>query len=310
MRAEHYSEGPFIRLVESFTPELRPDVMWLTGGEPLLRPKLVRRLAERARASGTATALLSGMWFAGVGVPRPVARALRALDHVSASIDRFHEAEVPRAAVLAVLRELLNEGLDVSVHLVVDGQGDSYLERAVDDIRTTLEDRCPVHVSVLAPVGRGADIADGQLLRASTGPEPCELASWPVVVYDGTVIACCSQLAVDGPIPAHLRLGHAATDGWDVIRARALRSAMVRALRTYGPGWIADRHGGSQCDGYCETCMALSDDRAVTARVEAHMERPGIDLLERHAAATMPIATGWVDASFADLLKLGRPVTA
>lgn len=309
MQSEQHPGGPFVRLVESFTADTRPEVMWFTGGEPLLRPQLVERLAERARESGTATALLSGMWFAARDAPPAVARALRAVGHVSASVDRFHEAEVPRASVLAQLRELLDEGRDVSVHLVVDGPGDPYLERAVDDIRTTLDDRCPVHVSVLAPVGRGADISDAQLLRAGIGPQPCELVSWPVVAYDGTVIACCSQLAVDGPTPAHLRLGHAATDGWAAIRERALRSSMVRALRTYGPGLIAAEQGGRQCDGYCETCMALSDDPAVARRVEAHMARPEIELLERHAAAVMPDARGWVDAPFAELVELGRPAT-
>jgi hypothetical protein len=306
MRAEQHSADPFLRLVESFAPESRPDVMWLTGGEPLVRPRLVTQLAGRAREAGTTTALLSGMWFAERGPSDSVARALRAVDHVSASIDRFHEAEVPRAAVLAQLSDLLDEGRSVSVHLVVNGPGDPYLGEAVDDIRTVLDDRCPVHVSVLAPVGRGGDITQADLPRASMGADPCELASWPVVVYDGTVIACCSQLAVDGPTPEHLRLGHAAVDTWTVIRERALASPMVRALRTYGPGWIADRHAGGGCDGYCETCMSLSDDPAVSVRVGAHMQRPGIDLLERHAAAAMPAARQWVDPPFSELLELGR----
>jgi len=310
MRSEQHSEQPFAKLVDSFTVASHPEVVWLTGGEPLLRATLVARLAERARGSGSATALLSGMWFAERGPTPRVARALRAVDHISASIDRYHEAEVPRAAVLAQLRVLLDEGRDVSVHLVVHGPDDPYLTETVDDVRTVLDDRCPIHVSVIAPVGRGRDIANAGLLRASGTADPCELASWPVVAYDGTVIACCSQMAVDGPVPDHLRLGHAAVDSWAVIRERALTSPMVRALRTYGPGWIAERHGGGRCDGYCETCMSLSGDPAIATRVAAHMARPGIELLERHAAAAMPAATQWVDPPFGGLLELGRPVPA
>jgi pyruvate-formate lyase-activating enzyme len=310
MHAEQYDEAPFVRLVASFTPQVRPDVLWLTGGEPLLRPRLVERLAERAREAGTTTALLSGMWFAESGPSPSVARGLRAVDHVSASIDRFHEIEVPRQAVLRQLSGLLDEGRDVSVHLVVDGPDDPYFHDAVRDIRTTLDDGCPIHVSLLAPVGRGVDRARSSLASASSDPQPCELASWPVVVYDGTVIACCSQLAVDGPIPEHLRLGHAAVDGWDVIRERALTRPMVRALRTYGPGWIADRYGSGGCDGYCETCLSLSDDPGVAARVEAHMQRPGIDTLEQRAAALAPTAVRWVAPPFAELLELGRAVPA
>lgn len=310
MRSEQHGAEPFLRLVGSFTHDSRPDVMWLTGGEPLLRPQLVTRVAGRARESGTTTALISGMWFAERGPAKHVARALRAVDHVSASIDRFHEAEVPRVAVLAQLRELLDEGRDVSVHLVVEGPRDPYLGEAVGEIRAFLEDRCPIHVSVVAPIGRGTDVATGSLLPAAAAVEPCELASWPVVVYDGTVIACCSQLAVDGPIPEHLRLGHAAVDDWEAVRDRALASPMVRALRAYGPGWIAARHGAGVCDGYCETCMTLSDDPALPERVAEHMARPGTALLERHAAAAMPGAAQWVDPPFGDLLELGRPIPA
>src|SRR5438445_530284 len=87
-------------------------------------------------------------------------------------------AAYPRAAVLAQLRVLLDEGRDVSVHLVVHGPDDPYLTETVDEIRTVLDDRCPIHVSVIAPVGRGRDLANAGLLRASGTADPCELASW------------------------------------------------------------------------------------------------------------------------------------
>ncbi|CAM5496673.1 hypothetical protein SBADM41S_01393 [Streptomyces badius] len=52
------------RFVGSFTTENRPDVVMLTGGEPLLLPALAERLSTLARESGSRTALLSGMFFA------------------------------------------------------------------------------------------------------------------------------------------------------------------------------------------------------------------------------------------------------
>lgn len=68
-----------VRFVGSFTRENRPDVVMLTGGEPLLLPALVEELSARARAAGSRTALLSGMFFArSREIPPPVLRAIRA----------------------------------------------------------------------------------------------------------------------------------------------------------------------------------------------------------------------------------------
>jgi pyruvate-formate lyase-activating enzyme len=310
MRAEQHAEAPFIRLAESFTEHDRPQVMWLTGGEPLLRPGLVRALADTARRCGTTTALLTGMWFAGRHPAPAVHAALRSVGHVSASIDRFHEAEVPRAAVLRQLAGLLDDGIDVSVHLVGDGADDPYLEAAVDDIRSTLADRCPIHVSFLQRYGRAEALLPEEERPASSDALPCHLASWPVVTYDGTVVACCSQLAVDGPVPEHLRLGHAATDGWPVIRSRAESRSALRAIRTFGPGWLAAQDGAGTCGGYCATCLELGRDDVTMRRVAERMERPGVGLLEMRAETVRRQTSAWVDPRFAHLLELGRPVAA
>jgi pyruvate-formate lyase-activating enzyme len=309
MRSEQLDEAPFRTMVESFAGAQPPRLIWMTGGEPLLRPRLVSDLAIGSRRSGVASALLTGAWFAASPrPPREIQRALRVVDHVSVSIDRYHEREVPRTAVLALLGELLAEGRDVSVHLTGDRAGEPYLDQAVEEIRSALGDRCPIHVSLVGAAGRARDwLAPA----AATGPAlaaPCRLAAWPVVAFDGTVVACCSQLAIDGPVPAHLRLGDA-TDGWPAIRRRALARPMLRAIRTFGPRWIAEQDGAGDCGGYCETCLTLSADAGVADRVASRMARPQTALLERHAAAGRPSRARWLDQpAYAHLLELGYPV--
>jgi organic radical activating enzyme len=306
--AEQHSAEPFLRLVGSFRPDERPGIVSLTGGEPLLRPRLVCELADLAARPGARTAVLSGMFFAVRGrTPPAIRRALEPLDHVSASIDRFHEREVPRAAVLGVLRSLLDDGKQVSVHLTGDAADDPYLERVIGEIRRVLDDRCPIYVALLAPVGRASEWLDVADQPRASAAEPCRLASWPVVAFDGTVVACCNQAAIDGPVPAHLRLGHAAVDGWPAIAQRARESAMLRAIRTFGPRWIADQDSDGACDGYCETCLGLSRQPAVAGRVDERMRQPRTSLIERHAVGTRPNAADWVEpARFAHLLELGR----
>ena len=313
MRSEQLDEQPYLRLVRSFSADDRPQVVWLTGGEPLLRPRLVSQLAQLSQAVGSRTALLSGMWFAGAPrMPAGIARALRDVDHVSASIDRFHEQEVPRSAVLETLAQLADEGRAVSVHLTGEGEHDPYLADAIAETRSRLADRCPIYVALVAPVGRAADWMDEhEAQAAATSAAPCPLVTWPVVAFDGTIVACCSQLAVDGPAPAHLRLGDAATDGWPSIRERAQHATMLRAIRTFGPRWLAAHEGGSDCDGYCQTCMSLSDEPGVAERIAARMARPQTELIERHAERARPTAGEWIGLPrFAHLIELGRPVPA
>jgi len=289
---------------------LRPEVVPLPGGEPLLRPRLVAELAALAAASGTSTMLLSGMFFAASGrTPPAIRRALEPLDHVSASIDRFHEREVPRKNVIAVMRSLLDDGKQVSVHLTGNGAGDPYLDRVIGEIRSGLADRCPIYVALVAPVGRAAGWLEPLNEPGGAPAEPCRLASWPVVTFDGTVVACASQAALDGPVPDHLRLGHAAVDGWAAISRRAAESPMLRAIRTFGPRWIADNDGDGACQGYCGTCLGLGGRPGLGHRVDERMRRPQMALIERHAADSRPRAADWVEPPrFAHLLDLGREV--
>ena len=156
-------------------------------------------------------------------IPPPIKRAIDALDHFSCSLDVFHEREVDRARRLPRAR-----------HAPVRGQGRQHAPRRPERRR---------------PVPRRAHRGDPRALRRPRAdarqrrqrlraarrsgsrttravpteePNPCTLAAWPIVAFDGTVVACGNDDVVDGPAPAHLRLGHATRDGWPAIRARAL----------------------------------------------------------------------------------------
>jgi radical SAM family protein/4Fe-4S single cluster protein len=309
MRSEQLDAEPYLRLVSTFTPDDRPDIVSLTGGEPLLRPRLVGQIARIAQSSGAKVEILTGAYFAALAErPRAIGRALGGLDHVAVSIDRFHEREVPRPAVLAFLQRLIDQGTDVSVQLTGDSPGDPYLDEAVDEIRATLRDHCPIYVAVVAPFGRAAEWLPSRQENGDVTAEPCRVASWPVVAFDGTVVACCNQDAVDGPAPEHLRLGHAAVDDWPTIRRRAQESYMLRAIRSFGPGWLAEHDGGGACAGYCETCAGLTDHPGLTDRVRTRMGRPEIGLIERAAMRTIPSPQQWTRIPrFGHLVNLGLP---
>lgn len=295
------------RFVGSFAPA-PPDVLLLTGGEPLLRPETVASLAAAARAAGTRTALLTGAFFAREDrVPERIMAAIRALDHFSVSIDAFHEREVPRAEVFRLLRRVLDTGVHASIHAVGRTADDPYLADLVADVDATFGGTVPMLVNTVRPVGRAAGWSTAQPPAPGNAARPCPMAAWPVVTQDGTVTACCNQAVVDRrPVPAHLALGHIAHDDWAAIRDRVLTSPVLRTLRVAGPDYL--RPGPEDQDpaeaappGTCAGCRALSErPRALQtahrlgsgplitmldARPPARNERAAVELARRFGSA-------------------------
>ena len=287
MSSEEHSEDIFLGFVKSFTPINRPDVIVLTGGEALVRPALVRQITEHAHAVGAKVILASGMFFARQPeVPRPIREAIADIDLFIASLDVFHEQQVSRAAVFRVLRELLDRGQDVCIQVVGLNANDPYLLEVIGDIRGFFEDRVPVMVAQVGAIGRAKAWLNQEEHRPDlhVEPMPCSTAGWPVVGFDGTVVGCRNQHVVDGPPPAHLRLGHTAVDDWATIRERHLTSTLMRAICVFGPEYIAEQYGSEKmtCDGYCATCAKLSDEPEIARQLEPVMARPTMRFIEEH----------------------------
>lgn len=205
------------------------------------------------------------MFFARArSVPRAVLRAAAAVDHFSASLDLHHEREVPRTAVFAALRALSATGTRVSLHLTGTGPDDPYLADATAAVEREFGGTLPVLVNEIRAFGQAATWArPARPVGGDDGaaPAPCAMAAWPVVAFDGTVLACCNQHTVDRrPVPPHLRLGHIAEDSWATVRARALDSPLLRTVRTVGPLHLRARHApdAPRAASYCDACRQLS----------------------------------------------------
>nr|WP_241266887.1 radical SAM protein [Streptomyces scabichelini] len=340
MNSEQHDAEIFENFVAGFTPENRPDYVLMSGGEVLLRPRLVQRIAERCREVGAQTHILSGMFFArSARVPDRIMAAIDAVDHFSASLDTYHEEEVPREDVLRVLRQLLDAGKDVSLQVVGLDEEDPYLVEATGDIREALDDRAPIWVSLVQAGGRAKEWLDDELIRRGVRPTraqqdgsgspavdphrllpaPCSLAAWPLVSFDGTVVACCNQDVVDGlggRLPAHLRLGHAAEDPWEELRRRHLDRHLLRGIRAFGPQYLADQAGAGCGEGYCASCFKLSADPATSAGVRALMHRPSTVLMEQQITRMVDqvgpagFARRYGTRRYGHLLLLGHPDSA
>ena len=161
--------GPLLRFAESFTPADHPEFVLFTGGEPLLRPGLVRALAATARARGSGSYLLTGAFFArGEVIPAPIGAALRSVDHVAVSMDVFHEAQVPRRQVFRLLHTILDSGTDTSVQACGSAPGDPYIAELTGQVRREFGDRVPMLVTTVRAAGRARSWRTGALTGAVT----------------------------------------------------------------------------------------------------------------------------------------------
>ncbi|CAM3514371.1 radical SAM protein [Kibdelosporangium persicum] len=258
LNGRHLDGVALLRFVRTFTAQCRPDVVMLTGGEPLLRPRLVVETARAAKAAGTRTAVLSGAFFAGDGrIPASIRPAIQAVDHVSLSLDVFHEREVARQDVFAVLRTLLRHGITTSLHITGTSSDDPYLSEVTAEVTRIFGTDVPMLVSEFKPIGRAAAWARATP-QADSSAAPCAMAAWPVVTVDAAVVVCCNQDVVDGRTrPDHLRLGVLATSTWPEVHERAHSSPVLRMIRTVGPLHIA-RCGGTDLADYCGSCQRLA----------------------------------------------------
>lgn len=284
LNSEQFAGHIFTNFVDTFTEEHHPKVISMSGGEALLRPKLVRRLAQSARRVGVKSSVLSGLFFANYStIPKYIEQAIRSVDHFSVSTDIFHEAEVPRRNVFKTLEVVLSYGGDVSIHLVGQDQNDPYLLNVTREIQDNFGDRVPILVNSLARFGRARDWlkVDEKKQSPLVQAMPCTMAAWPVMSYDGTIVACGNDNAIEN-LPAHLYLGHARKHDWQQISEKTKKSYLLRAIRLFGPEYIAQNYSDDKkrCNGYCETCMGLSQNKALERQLQTIMQRNSITTME------------------------------
>jgi hypothetical protein len=171
----------------------------------------------------------------------------------------------------------------------------------------------PMFVSRLGASGRGLELIqlgrgkNAKVVKAAD-PElnPCKVASWPVVAFDGSIVACCNQDVVDGKALApHLRIGHASQQTWANVAREMQNRWILRGLRTLGPEYLLRATGRTTPSaGYCDTCKELANDASVLAEIEAFLRAKLSPSVEAAILDVMKNAT-YTDPAFLELSTLG-----
>jgi pyruvate-formate lyase-activating enzyme len=317
--SEELPEAVLQQFVASFTPTHHPQVMALSGGEAMLRPKLVQDLAQQARSVGSKVSVLTGLFFAQHGhIPPAIQAAIDTVDHCSISLDSYHEAEVPRAMAFRVIQKLLDQEKSLSLHIMGNSPDDPYLDTLVAEVQQHFGARIPMVVNVLAPFGRGVALLKQLKKHKPANPQangnfqPCTMAAWPVVGFDGIVAACGNDNLI-GQVPQHLRLGDIHTDGWPSIAQRCIHSHTLRALRLIGPVSSQAQFNpqAQAAPSYCASCINLANNPQLQERLQHYMEKPSTQILEKTVAlfqeesGPLAFAQRYTHPRFANLIQLG-----
>jgi pyruvate-formate lyase-activating enzyme len=263
----------------SMTATDHPEVVLFTGGEPLLRAALLRRLAGQARAVGARVYVITGgYWVA--RPPRAVQDALEAVDILTFSYDRFHAPEVPRPALFDAIAEARRRGISVAIQTVRDPAAPEFTDEFLADVGARFDGDVPVFVSGLSPYGRAHELGRGSV--DDSGHDcPCLVASWPVIAYTGWIVACCQHEVVDSiSPPRHLVLGRLGANSYPEIAAANLSRASLRAVRSLGPAVFCS--GGAPTGAYCAPCLAHQpEDEARVKQAFTAAQGPALERLLR-----------------------------
>lgn len=150
LTSENADAQRFHSFVDSFTVSNHPEVVWFTGGEPYLRPRLLEVLANKCHDVGATTVVTTGLYFGRTGmIPAGLWSALRCMDFVTVSMDQWHELEVPRESCFEAIQRLLSEGVSVGVQATVESPDDPYLSELIEAIEQRFEHSVGVFVAIL-----------------------------------------------------------------------------------------------------------------------------------------------------------------
>ena len=287
--------------------------MCLTGGEPLIRPDLIADLAEEAHNSTTAVCCITGMFFAkSNNISHSIWNAIKKIDHLTVSIDIYHEMQIERKVIFKVLHQIIDEGVDISIQTTGTGKDDPYLLNLIDEIKNEFNEKVPIDVSLIREIGRGKSLNLSHTKEKEISNfknytiEPCSLAAWPVVAFDGNIVGCCNQIVVrPGPRPSHLVLGNIKETDWDALQNRVINNSVLRALRTYGPYQLLQDN--KKCEGYCESCYKLGTLES-QREIESLMSKPSSKFVEKYIQSvfeSMSFLDSYGIPEFSNLFNLG-----
>jgi len=262
----------------------------ITGGEPMLREKLVLRLLRECRKLGLSSVLTTnGFWGATVRDARRRVKALRrnGLDLLTVSYDRYHAAFQDHRPVLNIARaaEELNFSINISIVRLTEDQEIAELISPFEKLKNVR-----LRFYDVQPVGRARQFPRESLRQQAEGF--CNACCYPAITDDGRLTACNGPSYFAGP-DSPLHLGSLREVPLNTLLERHWNDPILSTIRTFGPSRLRDelkRIPGFEAfpfresySGMCDLCTQITSNSEAVAALRKQLVEPELEA-ERQAA--------------------------
>ena len=253
----------------------------LTGGEPMLRPDVARRLCREARRLGMAvTMTTNGFWGK---KPEPARRTVAALARaglgaLTVSYDRYHADFQGLEPVLNIAAAAQDLGVPMAVN-VVRVADDAEVTPIIEGLRAHPEVRLRLYD--VQPVGRARELPAETLREEQAGF--CAACASPALTEDGRMLACNGP-AFSAPPGSPLHVGSLREASLGELLARHAADPILDTIRTGGPARLRDelqRAPGFESfpfrrryAGICDLCLHVTSHPAAVAALRARLADP------------------------------------
>lgn len=228
-----------------------------SGGESIIYYDQLKECIEYAKSLGFRSTLVSnGFWAKDYeqGYKKIKGLVDVGLSALSISVDKYHQEFVPIESVKNAIRIIDQFGLPSAISLMDLKDGES-VYHSVEALRPEIYGKNLIVYPVF-PAGKALETVDpDQLIRAcSSETAQCPFDHFITVLFDGTLMMCCTQFSRDLPMTHLGKFGETslkeAIDNFN-------KDDFIYVMMANGLGWyakIAREMGFKVEDNYCVSC--------------------------------------------------------
>lgn len=252
-----------------------------TGGEPMLREKLVMRLMSVAKKRGLACAITTnGFWGRSLPAARRTLEALcrAGLSFFTLSYDRFHAAFQGPEPGQNILRAAEELGVPMNLN-VTRVANDSEIDELIRPFE--MSRHAKVRLYDVQPVGRALDLPSTSLRSEAIGA--CEGARLPTITDDGRVIACAGPSYFQ-PASSPLVLGSLRESTVGTLLEKHRNDPILQTIRIFGPSRLREELSAtpgfedfpwrSSYAGLCDLCLHINSNAEAAHALRSRLSQP------------------------------------
>lgn len=248
----------------------------ITGGEPMLQPKTVKKIISRShKANKVVTLISNGFWGESFEKADDILSELCeiGLNALTISYDEFHAEYIPVENVKNILCAIKKYNVNVAVNMVVDKKhrGTKVIEQLDEALFGVRLTKIPA-----SRVGRSHKILENDLYFFEFQDEMlcCPATAWEFVIHhDGYVYPCCSPSVFE----TNLRIGNIRKETIEEIDESLWTNGLLFILKKEGLIWFVQKLGidlkSRHFVSVCEVCQLIFSDADNISRLIPEIQK-------------------------------------